>query len=239
MSNTQFNFKQFSVQQNLCSMKVGTDGVLLGAWTNTYNTSRILDIGTGTGLIALMLAQRSDAIITAVDAEENACEQATINFNSSPWKDRLTIVHSKIQDLCGDEKFDLVVSNPPYFSGYYSSDDLSRDIARSADILLSYEDLIASAKRLLKEDGRLSLILPADQQERIIAIASQFGLALSRLTFVKTKNTKEAKRILIEFVNDLSDTEVIEGELIIQLDDNGRVYTKEYINLTKDFYLAF
>lgn len=220
-------------------MKVGTDGVLLGAWTNTYNTRRILDIGTGTGLIALMLAQRSDAIITAVDAEENACEQATINFNSSPWTDRLTIVHSKIQDLNADEKFDLVVSNPPYFSGYYSSDDLSRDIARSADILLSYEDLIASAKRLLKEDGRLSLILPADQQERIIGIASQFGLTLSRLTFVKTKSTKEAKRILMEFVNDLSDTEVIEDELIIQSADNGRVYTQEYIELTKDFYLAF
>jgi len=220
-------------------MKVGTDGVLLGAWTNTDNTSRILDIGTGTGLIALMLAQRSDAIITAVDAEENACEQATINFNSSPWTDRLTIVHSKIQDLNADEKFDLVVSNPPYFSGYYSSDDLSRDIARSADILLSYEDLIASAKRLLKEAGRLSLILPADQQERIIAIANQFGLTLSRLTFVKTKSTKEAKRILMEFVNDLSDTEVIEDELIIQSADNGRVYTQEYINLTKNFYLAF
>ena len=220
-------------------MKVGTDGVLLGAWTNTYNTRRILDIGTGTGLIALMLAQRSDAIITAVDAEENACEQATINFNSSPWTDRLTIVHSKIQDLNADEKFDLVVSNPPYFSGYYYSDDLSRDIARSADILLSYEDLIASAKRLLKEDGRLSLILPADQQERIIGIASQFGLTLSRLTFVKTKSTKEAKRILMEFVNDLSDTEVIEDELIIQSADNGRVYTQEYIELTKDFYLAF
>ena len=220
-------------------MKVGTDGVLLGAWTNTDNTSRILDIGTGTGLIALMLAQRSDAIITAVDAEENACEQATINFNSSPWTDRVTIVHSKIQDLNADEKFDLVVSNPPYFSGYYSSDDLSRDIARSADILLSYEDLIASAKRLLKEAGRLSLILPADQQERIIAIANQFGLTLSRLTFVKTKSTKEAKRILMEFVNDLSDTEVIEDELIIQSADNGRVYTQEYINLTKNFYLAF
>jgi len=220
-------------------MKVGTDGVLLGAWTNTYNKRRILDIGTGTGLIALMLAQRSDAIITAVDAEENACEQATINFNSSPWTDRLTIVHSKIQDLNAYEKFDLVVSNPPYFSGYYSSDDLSRDIARSADILLSYEDLIASAKRLLKEEGRLSLILPADQQERIIAIANQFGLTLSRLTFVKTKSTKEAKRILMEFVNDLSDTEVIEDELIIQSADNGRVYTQEYIELTKDFYLAF
>lgn len=220
-------------------MKVGTDGVLLGAWTNTYNKRRILDIGTGTGLIALMLAQRSDAIITAVDAEENACEQATINFNSSPWKDRLTIVHSKIQDLNDVEKFDLVVSNPPYFSGYYSSDDLSRDIARSADILLSYEDLIASAKRLLKEDGRLSLILPSDQQERIIAVANQFGLTLSRLTFVKTKITKEAKRILIEFVNDSSDFEVIEDELIIQSADNGRVYTQEYINLTKDFYLAF
>jgi tRNA1Val (adenine37-N6)-methyltransferase len=239
MSNSQFNFKQFSVQQDLCSMKVGTDGVLLGAWTNTYNKRRILDIGTGTGLIALMLAQRSDAIITAVDAEENACEQATINFNSSPWTDRLTIVHSKIQDLNADEKFDLVVSNPPYFSGYYSSDDLSRDIARSADILLSYEDLIASAKRLLKEDGRLSLILPADQQERIIAIANQYELAISRLTLVKTKNTKEAKRVLLEFVNTSNEVKLILDELVIQSDDNGRVYTQEYIKLTKDFYLAF
>ena len=220
-------------------MKVGTDGVLLGAWTNTYNKRRILDIGTGTGLIALMLAQRSDAIITAVDAEENACEQATINFNSSPWTDRLTIVHSKIQDLNAYEKFDLVVSNPPYFSGYYSSDDLSRDIARSADMLLSYEELITAVKRLLKEEGRLSLILPADQQERIIAIANQYELALSRITLVKTKNTKDAKRVLLEFVNTSNEVKAILDELVIQSDDNGRVYTQEYIKLTKDFYLAF
>ena len=167
MSNTHFNFKQFSVQQDLCSMKVGTDGVLLGAWTNTDNANRILDIGTGTGLIALMLAQRSTANITAVDAEANACEQAKINFYDSPWADRLQLVHSKIQDFHSDQLFDLIVSNPPYFSGYYSSDNLSRDISRSADILLPYEDLIAVAQRLLKEDGRLSLILPANQQEKI------------------------------------------------------------------------
>lgn len=146
MSNSHFNFKQFSVQQDLCSMKVGTDGVLLGAWTNTDNASRILDIGTGTGLISLMLAQRSKATIFAVDAEENACNQATINFDASPWKERLCIVHSKIQDYQPGEKFDLIVSNPPYFTGYYSSDDLSRDIARSADVLLPFEDLIAAAK---------------------------------------------------------------------------------------------
>jgi tRNA1Val (adenine37-N6)-methyltransferase len=131
------------------------------------------------------------------------------------------------------------VSNPPYFSGYYSSDNLSRDIARSADMLLSYEDLITAVKRLLKEDGRLSLILPADQQERIIAIANQYELALSRLTLVKTKNTKEAKRVLLEFVNTSNEVKLILDELVIQSDDNGRVYTQEYINLTKDFYLAF
>jgi tRNA1Val (adenine37-N6)-methyltransferase len=220
-------------------MKVGTDGVLLGAWTNTDNANNILDIGTGTGLIALMLAQRSNANITAVDAEANAYQQAKINFDASPWTNRLQLVHSKIQDFHSDQLFDLIVSNPPYFSGYYSSENLSRDIARSADALLPYDELISSAKNSLIANGRLSLILPADQQERIIAIASQFGLTLSRLTFVKTKNTKEAKRILIEFINDLSVSEVIEDELIIQLDDNGRVYTKEYINLTKDFYLAF
>jgi len=220
-------------------MKVGTDGVLLGAWTNTDNARRILDIGTGTGLIALMLAQRSTANITAVDAEANACEQAKINFDDSPWADRLQLVQSKIQDFYSDYLFDLIVSNPPYFSGYYSSDDLSRDIARSADILLPYEDLIAAAKRLLKADGRLSLILPADQQEKIVTIANQNGLALSRLTFVKTKNTKESKRIFLEFVNTSNQVKAIIDELIIQSDDNGRVYTQEYIHLTKDFYLAF
>jgi tRNA1Val (adenine37-N6)-methyltransferase len=211
----------------------------LGAWTNTDNANRILDIGTGTGLIALMLAQRSTANITAVDAEANACEQAKINFYDSPWADRLQLVHSKIQDFQPDYLFDLIVSNPPYFSGYYSSDNLSRDIARSADILLPYEDLIAVAQRLLKEDGRLSLILPANQQEKIVTIANQNELALSRLTFVKTKNTKEAKRILLEFVNTSNQVKAIIDELIIQSDDNGRVYTQEYIHLTKDFYLAF
>ncbi|MFN6092079.1 MAG: tRNA1(Val) (adenine(37)-N6)-methyltransferase, partial [Bacteroidota bacterium] len=168
-------------------MKVGTDGVLLGAWTNIDNVSRILDIGTGTGLIALMLAQRSNAIIVAVDAEENAYNQATINFNASPWKERLPLIHSKIQDYQTDEKFDLIVSNPPYFTGYYSSDDISRDIARSADMLLPYEDLITAAKRLLKEEGRLSLILPADQQEKFVAIALENRFSLSRCTKVRTK----------------------------------------------------
>ncbi|MFM2156570.1 MAG: hypothetical protein RL516_1319, partial [Bacteroidota bacterium] len=148
-------------------------------------------------------------------------------------------VLSKIQDFHSEQLFDLIVSNPPYFSGYYSSDNLSRDIARSADMLLSYEDLITAVKRLLKEDGRLSLILPADQQERIIAIANQYELALSRLTLVKTKNTKEAKRVLLEFVNTSNEVKLILDELVIQSDDNGRVYTQEYINLTKDFYLAF
>jgi tRNA1Val (adenine37-N6)-methyltransferase len=220
-------------------MKVGTDGVLLGAWTNTDEVKSILDIGTGTGLIALMLAQRSNANITALDAESNAYEQAKINFEASPWTDRLQLVHSKIQDFHSDHLFDLIVSNPPYFSGYYSSENLSRDIARSADVLLSYEELISSAKKLLIANGRLTLILPADQQEKIITIANQNELALSRLTFVKTKNTKEAKRILLEFVNASSEVKEIINELIIQSDDNGRVYTQEYIDLTKDFYLAF
>ena len=239
MSNSHFNFKKFSVQQELCSMKVGTDGVLLGAWTNTEKTSRILDIGTGTGLIALMLAQRSNANIVAVDAEENACIQGTINFNASPWKERLTLIHSKIQDYQTEEKFDLIVSNPPYFTGYYSSDDLSRDIARSADMLLPYEELIAAAKRLLKEEGRLSLILPADQQEKISSIAKQNGFILSRCTIVKTKIGKDPKRVLLEWANSVKEVELLSDELIIQADDNGRVYTPEYINLTKDFYLAF
>ena len=159
--------------------------------------------------------------------------------SSDLWAGRLQIVHSKIQDFHSDHPFDLIVSNPPYFSGYYSSDDLSRDIARSADVLLSYEDLIASAKKLLAVNGRLSLILPADLQERIIELANQHELKLSRLTFVKTKKNKAAKRVLLEFVNTSTEVKIILDELIIQSDDNGRVYTQEYISLTKDFYLAF
>ena len=220
-------------------MKVGTDGVLLGAWTNTDNASRILDIGTGTGLISLMLAQRSKATILAVDAEENACNQATINFDASPWKERLCIVHSKIQDYQPGEKFDLIVSNPPYFTGYYSSDDLSRDIARSADVLLPFEDLIAAAKRLLTEDGRLSLILPTDQQEKFVGIALENGFAHSRCTKVRTKSGKDPKRVLLEFVYSGNEIELQSSELVIHADNNGRVYTQEYINLTKEFYLAF
>ena len=239
MSNSHFNFKKFSVQQDLCSMKVGTDGVLLGAWTSTDNAYRILDIGTGTGLIALMLAQRSNATIVAVDAEENACNQASINFNASPWKERLSIVHSKIQEYQTDEKFDLIVSNPPYFTGYYSSDDLSRDIARSADVLLPFEDLIAAAKRLLNEAGRLSLILPADQQEKFVGIAFENGFTPSRCTKVRTKSDKEPKRVLLEFVYLKNEIELQSNDFVIQADGNGRVYTQEYINLTKDFYLAF
>ncbi len=239
MSNSHFNFKQFSVLQDLCSMKVGTDGVLLGAWTNIDNAIRILDIGTGTGLIALMLAQRSSANITAIDVEENACKQATINFDLSPWKERLCIAHSKIQDYQTDEKFDLIVSNPPYFTGYYSSDDISRDIARSADMLLPYEELITAAKRLLKDEGRLSLIFPADQQEKIMGIALQNGFTFSRCTTVITKIGKDPKRVMTEWINSNNEFELISDELIIQADNDGRVYTQEYINLTKGFYLAF
>ena len=239
MSNTHFNFKQFSVHQEHCAMKVGTDGVLLGAWSNVDNAHRILDVGTGTGLIALMLAQRSKANIIAVDAEENACAQANINFNASQWNERLSMVHSKIQDYQTDEKFDLIVSNPPYFTGYYSSDDLSRDIARSADALLSFEDLIASAKRLLIEKGRLSLILPADQHEKFVIFALENGFLLRRCTKVKTKIGKEPKRVLLEFVYSKNEMELQLNELVIQSDDNGRVYTHDYIQLTKDFYLAF
>lgn len=239
MSNSHFNFKQFSVHQDMCSMKVGTDGVLLGAWTNTENANRILDIGTGTGLIALMLAQRTDATIVAVDAEENACNQATINFNASPWKERLSIIHSKIQDYQTDEKFDLIVSNPPYFTGYYSSDDLSRDVARSADVLLPYEDLITAAKRLLKDTGRISLILPADQQGKLVNIALEKGFVVSRCTKVMTKTGKEHKRVLLELINSDGEVELFQDELIIQTDNSGRAYTQEYIKLTKDFYLAF
>jgi len=233
-----FQFKQFSIQQDRCAMKVGTDGVLLGAWAPiNHRPFSVLDIGAGTGLIALMLAQRSHAEqIDAIEIDENAFEQCVDNFENSPWNDRLFCFHASLDDFMEDledEEYDLIVSNPPFYSEDYKTENESRDLARFQDAL-PFEDLVEAASVLLSETGVLALIVPHKEEERLIALAKAWDLFPLKITHVKGTPTSEIKRSLVAF----SFTETRElpiDELIIETARHQ--YTAEYIALTQDFYL--
>jgi tRNA1Val (adenine37-N6)-methyltransferase len=235
MSNTYFRFKQFTIQQEKCAMKVGTDGVLLGAWADISNTNSILDIGTGTGLIALMLAQRSDALITGIDIDESAAGQAAENKNNSPWKDRIKIEHISLQEYCLTKSYgyDLIVSNPPYFQNSLKSPDQSRSMARHGDTM-SYTDLISAGKSLLKPNGRLSVIIPSIYSDEFIKEANEAGLFCRRKTRVCSRAELPEKRQLLEFSP--KKEAVKENVLVIETDIRHQ-YTDEFNLLTRDFYL--
>jgi tRNA1Val (adenine37-N6)-methyltransferase len=229
-----FRFKQFTVRHDCCAMKVGTDGVLLGAWVDCSRVETVLDVGTGSGLIALMLAQRSPAIIDAVDIDKDACRQAQINFENSPFRERLNIYRSSFPDFSPKMKYDLIVSNPPYFSRSLLSPDKGRTQARHNDTL-PFEDLMGKSASLLSPDGKLSLILPFDAFDRIHALAEENGLFLNRKTLVSPLQDRAPKRILLEYSR--HDCSLIENRLSIE--KSHHVYSEEYIALTKDFYLKF
>lgn len=231
-----FRFKQFSIQQDQCAMKVGTDGVLLGAWTPTkHNPQSVLDIGTGTGLIALMLAQRTNASqIDAIEIDEAAFEQAVANFEASPWGDRLYCFHAGLDELIEDpeDEYDLIVSNPPFFDNSYLSGNPQRDQARSR-LSLEFGDLVEAADLLLSENGVLSVILPYTDSEEFIALAAASGLFPFKITNVRGQAGSKIKRSLMAFSRVERNPE--RGELIIELARHQ--YTDEYTELTKDFYL--
>ncbi|HKO76235.1 MAG TPA: methyltransferase [Flavobacterium sp.] len=234
---SKFQFKQFSLEQDRCAMKIGTDGVLLGAWTPIENNPfSILDIGTGTGIIALMLAQRSHAEqIDALEIDEDAYEQAVDNFENSPWGDRLFCFHAGVDEFVEEpeDEYDLIVSNPPFYTEDYKTENPQRDLARFADAL-PFEDLIEVAALLLSENGIFSVIIPFKEEESFMAIAKEYELHPIKITRVKGNPTSEIKRSLLAFTRNESDT-VLTSELIIE---TGRhIYTPEYIELTKDFYL--
>lgn len=234
-----FRFKQFVVHDESCGMKVGTDGTLLGAWaTMPTPCEKILDIGTGSGLIALMMAQRcSTARIWAIDIDEDATAQARSNFEASPWKDRLCAAHLSLQELAADETqhgtFDLIVSNPPYFENSLKNPDNGRKTARHTDSL-PFEELISSAKILLSEHGQLSMVLPADAESRIRQIGLDNGLKTIRLTHVHTKAGKPAKRILITLGNSTTECQ---ADSLCLIGEDGSPRTEEYAALCQDFYL--
>ncbi|RZJ66031.1 MAG: methyltransferase domain-containing protein [Flavobacterium sp.] len=232
-----FNFKQFAVRQEKAAMKVGTDGVLLGAWALIdHDPFSILDIGTGTGLIALMLAQRTSAeIIEALEIDGNAFEEAVENFEQSPWNDRLFCFHASLDDFMDeleDEEYDLIVSNPPFYSEGVSSGNESRDNARQNQSL-PFGDLVEAAGVLLSDEGIFCVIVPFKEEQNFIALAQNEELFPIKITRVKGTPDSEIKRTLIAFSRTQNEIQV--DELVIETSRHR--YTTEYINLTSGFYL--
>ena len=214
-------------------MKVGTDGVLIGAWTLCNKATNILDIGSGTGLSSLILAQRNDAaVITGIEIEENAFLQSQDNFNNSKWSNRLSIIHTSLQDFSSETKFDLIVSNPPFFTDSTQANNQYRKLARSTNSL-NFKELISKSTILLSEDGIFSVIIPFPRKEEFINIALENHLFLSRICYVKGTENSPVKRALIEF-NSYQNT-ILEENLIIEKKRHN--YTDKYIDLCKDFYL--
>lgn len=231
-----FKFKQFSIHQDRSAMKIGTDGVLLGAWTRLDNSpNSILDIGTGTGLIALMLAQRSEAeTIDAIEIEEDAHEQCVENFEASLWGDRLFCYHAGLDEFVDEieEQYDLIVSNPPFYSEEVSSGDISRDIARQNQSL-PFDELIESVSKLLSPTGDFTIIIPYKEEQSVIALAKEVQLLPNHITRVRGNATSEIKRTLLYF--SFENKPANEDELIIETERHR--YTDAYIELTKPFYL--
>ena len=238
MPNDTFDFKKFSIKQDKCAMKVGTDAVLLGAWIIPNGSKNILDIGTGTGVISLMLAQKSSANILAVEIDKQSTEQAKLNVSQSNYFSQIQIENVSIQDLAqkSEKKFDLIVTNPPYFIDSYKSIESNRKIARHSDSL-PFEELIDSVIKLLDVKGKFCLILPKNEAGIFRKMAEIKGLYLSKLLRIRTKPDKESeKRHLMQF--EFKETEFSESTLVLE-ENESRNYTQAYKEFTKDYYLNF
>ena len=235
MPNPYFSFKQFTVFHDKCAMKVGIDGVLLGAWTPIENAQKILDIGTGTGLIALMLAQRSEAMITGIDIDQSAALQANENVQTSPWSNRIGIFEKSLQNFAfnSTERFDLIVSNPPYFVNSTKTPAENRTAARHTD-LLTHEELMENALKLLSPVGRICLILPIIEGQKCIEFAETKNLFCTKQVTVYPKPGVEAKRLLLEF--SLIQSKKTETGITIESETRHQ-YSSEFTELAKDFYL--
>ncbi|UOY08249.1 methyltransferase [Muricauda sp. SCSIO 64092] len=231
-----FKFKQFTIHQDRCAMKVGTDGVLLGAWTSLENHPKnILDVGAGTGLLALQMAQRSQAeTIDAIELNANAYEQCVENFEASVWADRLFCYHASFQEFVEemDESYDLILSNPPFYTENVSSGNPSRDNARQNETL-PFRVLIEGVHRLLSDTGEFALIIPKTEEKNVMDLAKEKGLFPNKVLRVRGNPTAPIKRSLIQF--SFSEKEVSRKELVIET--KRHTYTEAYSHLTKAFYL--
>jgi len=231
-----FQFKEFIINHDRCAMKIGTDSVLLGAWTALNNNPfSVLDIGAGTGILALMLAQRSNAkLIDAIEIDANAFEQCVENFEQSVWSDRLFCYHASLDEFTDEieEQYDLIISNPPFYSEDYKTENHQRDLARFTDAM-PFEHLLKSVSKLLSKEGVFSVIIPFSEEENLIDLALKVKLFPLRILHVKGNPSSEIKRSLIEF--SFSKKQITIETLIIETSRHH--YTQDYINLTKEFYL--
>lgn len=225
-----FTFKQFVIQQSKEVFRVGTDGVLLGALANIENAFNILEVGTGTGLISLMLAQRNpEAQFLGIDINKDAAELTKFNFEKSPFFSRLKNNHQDFKNFETDKKFDLIVSNPPYFEVSESEKD---KIARQT-VELNFSQLISKSSMLLSKNGVFSVILPAETGNDFIALAIENGMYLIRKINIKGIENSKVKRLILEF--SLSEKDLIESEFIIE--KSPRQYSDQYLELTKEFHI--
>jgi tRNA1Val (adenine37-N6)-methyltransferase len=235
MPNPVFHFKQFTIHQERCAMKVGTDSVLLGSWVQTPKEGRMLDVGTGTGIIALMLAQRYNGEVLGIDVDAQAVEQARENFANSPWGLRLKAVQRSFQEqlLQNDAGWDLIVSNPPYFNQSFKAPEESRNLARHT-IMLDLETLVLGAASLLSSGGSFAIILPSQEGPKATELAKKHGLFLSRCTEVITRPGKPPKRWLLQWTT--KPVVCQNNQLVIEAEGRHR-YSEAYQELTRDFYL--
>jgi len=230
-----FQFKEFAIEQDQSAMKIGTDGVLLGAWVKLENEFSILDLGTGTGVISLMLAQRSNAeIIEAIEIDGPAFEQAVSNFENSKWSDRLFCYHASLQEYAQeiDDTYDLIISNPPFYTDANPSKNKERATARFEDAM-PFEHLTYAASKLLEPNGKFAVIIPFKEEANFIKLAKQQSLLLNRVCRVQGTESSPVKRSLLEF--SFTEKEIIKENIIIEIERH--VYTEAYKDLVKDFYL--
>lgn len=228
-----FRFKQFDLLNDKTAMKVGTDGVLVGAWCDVTEAKQVLDVGTGCGLIALMVAQRTrDATIKAIDLDQDAIIEAKENIANSPWSSRVEAIVADFNDYAAQEPFDLIVSNPPFFTENVMAPDQQRTMARHT-LSLNYEQLISKACRLLSERGIISIITPVEAEKEIRRCVVQNNLSIGRLARVSSIVGNQPKRIMWE-LSKLSVTTSVEEFSICNSD---RSYSSRYVALTGDFYL--
>ncbi len=233
MPESVFEFKQFRLQQTNAAMKLGIDSMILGSWSDPVDSKNVLDIGAGTGVLSLMLAQRSNASIVAVEIDDQACIDARINFRNSPWFDRLDLVQTSIQDfaeIAKPDSFDLIICNPPYFEKSVKSTNSNRNLARHNDGLPD-EVLLRLVQKLLLPGGRFALILPASRAIQFVSMAEKFRLYTQRLLSIRPRSGKSENRRIMEFCKQSGPC--FEESLIVY---EEMYYTKDYIELTRDYY---
>ncbi len=235
MAGSHFTFKKFSVNQEKSAFKVGTDGVLLGAYADITGANRILDIGTGTGLIALMLAQRSEALIVAIEPDHDSFIQSCENVDRSTWKERIKLVETSLQEFRSDTRFDLIVTNPPYFSDSLKNPDQRKSLARH-NYTLNSSDILNSLSELLEEEGHLQLILPYTEGNLFIAEAAEYGFYCNDILKIKPLPVSEIRRLILKFGR----KKIRHRGKFLTIEHGKRhEFTEDYLNLTKDFYLRF